>query len=80
MAVNRCLISSRLNRWLRGYFSNWLQVEPDQKPAAKPGKISELFAKMEAAPTNAYNQDNATGFVRLNGLRLKVAAKVQKRE
>jgi len=27
-------------------------------------------------PTKACNQDDATGFIRLNGLRLKVAAKV----
>ena len=33
-------------------------------------------ATMEADPTKAYNQDDATGFTRLNGLRLKVAAKV----
>ena len=26
--------------------------------------------------TKAYNQDDATGFIRLNGLRLKVATKV----
>ena len=26
---------------------------------------------MEADPSNAYNQDDATGFIRLNGLRLK---------
>ena len=31
---------------------------------------------MEADPTKAYNQDDATGFIRLNCLRLKVAAKV----
>jgi len=31
---------------------------------------------MAADPTKAYNQDDATGFIRLNGLRLKVAAKV----
>jgi hypothetical protein len=31
---------------------------------------------MEADPTKAYNQDDATGFIRLNALRLKVAAKV----
>ena len=30
----------------------------------------------EADPTKAYNQDDATGFIRLNGLRLKVAAQV----
>ncbi|MEM7146308.1 MAG: argininosuccinate synthase [Verrucomicrobiota bacterium] len=28
-------------------------------------------ATMEADPTNAYDQDDATGFIRLNGLRLK---------
>jgi argininosuccinate synthase len=32
---------------------------------------------MEADPTKAYNQDNATGYIRLNALRLKVAARVQ---
>ena len=37
---------------------------------------SFLFTTMEADPTKAYNQDDATGFIRLNGLRLKVAAKV----
>ena len=36
------------------------------------------IATMEADPTDAYNQDDATGFIRLNGLRLKVAAKVAK--
>ena len=34
------------------------------------------IATMEADPTEAYNQDDATGFIRLNGLRLKVASKV----
>jgi argininosuccinate synthase len=34
------------------------------------------IATMEADPTKAYNQDDATGFIRLNGLRLRVAAKV----
>ena len=34
------------------------------------------IATMEADSTDAYNQDDATGFIRLNGLRLKVAAKV----
>ena len=33
------------------------------------------IATMEADPTGAYNQDDATGFIRLNALRLKVAAK-----
>ena len=38
------------------------------------------IATMEADPTKAYNQDDATGFIRLNGLRLKVAAKVHGRK
>jgi len=33
-------------------------------------------ATMEADPTQAYNQDDATGFIRLNALRLKVGAQV----
>src|SRR3954447_10840338 len=36
------------------------------------------IATMEADPTKAYNQDDATGFIRLNGLRLRVAAKVHR--
>jgi argininosuccinate synthase len=32
------------------------------------------MATMEADPTKAYNQDDATGFIRLNGLRLKTGA------
>jgi len=35
------------------------------------------IATMEADPTKAYNQDDAAGFIRLNALRLKVAAKVK---
>jgi argininosuccinate synthase len=34
------------------------------------------IATMEADPTKAYNQSDATGFIRLNALRLKVATKV----
>ena len=34
------------------------------------------IATMEADPTKAYNQTDATGFIRLNGLRLRVAAEV----
>jgi argininosuccinate synthase len=34
------------------------------------------IATMEADPTKAYNQDDATGFIRLNGLRLRVASQV----
>jgi argininosuccinate synthase len=36
------------------------------------------IATMEADPTKAYNQDDATGFIRLNALRLKVGAQVHK--
>jgi argininosuccinate synthase len=36
------------------------------------------IATMEADPTKAYNQDDATGFIRLNALRLKVSAQVQR--
>jgi argininosuccinate synthase len=38
------------------------------------------MATMEADPTQAYNQDDATGFIRLNALRLKVAAKAQEKK
>ena len=38
------------------------------------------IATMEADPTKAYNQDDATGFIRLNALRLKVGAKVHKQK
>jgi len=34
------------------------------------------IATMEAGPARAYNPDDATGFIRLNALRLKVAARV----
>ena len=34
---------------------------------------SPTVAAMEAAPTKAYNQDEVTGFIRLNALRLKGA-------
>ncbi len=36
------------------------------------------IATMEADPTKAYDQSDATGFIRLNGLRLKVAAQVHR--
>ncbi|MEY4483344.1 MAG: hypothetical protein RL693_796, partial [Verrucomicrobiota bacterium] len=34
------------------------------------------IATMEADPTKAYNQDDATGFIHLNGLRLRVNSSV----
>src|ERR1041384_6900132 len=46
-----------------------------------PGSLyTPHIATMEADPTKAYNQDDATGFIRLNALRLKVAAKGQRRK
>jgi len=36
------------------------------------------IATMEADPTKAYNQNDATGFIALNALRLKVATRVQR--
>jgi argininosuccinate synthase len=38
------------------------------------------IATMEADPSHAYNQDDATGFIHLNALRLKVAAQVKGRK
>jgi argininosuccinate synthase len=37
------------------------------------------IATMEADPSKAYNQDDATGFIRLNALRLKVGAEFQRK-
>src|SRR5215212_4171936 len=47
--------------------------------AGRKSKVSLYnphIATMEADPTKAYNQDDATGFIRLNGLRLRVASQV----
>jgi len=41
--------------------------------------VSFYNCTMEAK-TKAYTQDDATGFIRLNVLRLKVAAKVQRKK
>ena len=41
-------------------------------------QLESHIATMEADPTKAYNQDDATGFIRLNALRLKVAARAHK--
>jgi len=38
------------------------------------------IATMEADPTKAYNQDDATGFIRLNGLRLRTGAMRDKKK
>jgi argininosuccinate synthase len=39
--------------------------------------MSPHIATMEGDPTKACDQSDATGFIRLNALRLKVAAEVQ---
>ena len=47
--------------------------------AGRKSKVSLYnphIATMEADPTKAYNQDDATGFIRLNGLRLRVNSQV----
>lgn len=51
---------------------------PNATPILLVNEVETTFADvtMEADPTKAYNQDDATGFIRLNALRLKVAAKV----
>ncbi len=38
-----------------------------------------MIATMAADPTKAYTQDDGPGFIWLNALRLKVAAKVQRK-
>ena len=35
------------------------------------------IATMEADPTESYNQDDATGFINLNALRLRVRSRAQ---
>jgi argininosuccinate synthase len=49
-------------------------------PKSPVSPYNPAIATMEADPTKAYNQDDATGFIRLNALRLKVAARVQRRK
>jgi argininosuccinate synthase len=59
---------------------------PTTNPKARAGKRRDrhtfltMLTTMEADPTKAYNQDDATGFIRLNALRLKVVAKVQRKK
>ena len=43
---------------------------------SKQSLYNPHIATMEADPTKAYNQDDATGFIRLNGLRLRVNSTV----
>jgi argininosuccinate synthase len=39
-----------------------------------------MIPSFQADPTKAYDQGDATGFIRLNALQLKVAAKVQRKK
>jgi hypothetical protein len=47
---------------------------------AKKGQWGFADAMTAANPTKACNQDDAIGFIRLNALRLKDAAKVHKKK
>jgi argininosuccinate synthase len=52
-------------------------------PAGRRSSVSLYnpdVATMEADPTNAYNQNDATGFIRLQGLRLRTYAAVHRPE
>ena len=66
-----------------------IQNSDEERIATNPSGI--MLATMEAGPTKAYNQNDpssvatpwrvdATGFIRLNALRLKVAAKVRRKK
>ena len=43
-------------------------------PAARVRRASTIRTSPRWKPTTTYNQDDATGFIRLNALRLKVRA------
>ena len=53
--------------------------KPNERKRRDLCTVTDMMLTMEADPTKAYDQGDATGFIRLNALRLKVAAKVQKR-
>lgn len=53
-----------------------LMVAGRQSPVSL---YSADIATMESDPTEAYDQDDATGFIKLNALRLRVRAKVQRK-
>ena len=54
--------------------------KPNERKGRELHARTAMMATMEADPTKAYNQDDATGFIRFNALRLKVAAKVQRKK
>ena len=60
---------------LRLYKGN-VMVSMRQSPVSL---YSPKIATMEGDAAESYNQDDATGFIRLNGLRLKVGAQAQER-
>ena len=55
-----------------------LKARRRKKCEPRPG--ATMIATMEADPTKGYNQDDATGFIRLNALQLKAATKVQRKK
>ena len=69
-------------RFHRGLLSAAPPVLVMTSRVALPERVNGrlLITTMEADPTKAYDQGDATGFIRLNALRLKVAAKVQSKK
>jgi argininosuccinate synthase len=77
-AKNQILISKNVTGTLRvKLYKGNIMCAGRKSPVSL---YNPAIATMEADPTKAYNQDDATGFIRLNGLRLKVAARVQGRK
>ena len=57
----------------------FVSVQAGEHPA--PLSIDNLaISTMGTEPTKAYAQNDATSFIRLNALRLKVAARVQRKK
>jgi argininosuccinate synthase len=77
-AKNQILISKNVTGTLRvKLYKGNIMCAGRKSPVSL---YNPAIATMEADPTKAYNQDDATGFIRLNALRLKVAARVQRRK
>jgi argininosuccinate synthase len=77
-AKNQILISKNVTGTLRvKLYKGNIMCAGRKSPVSL---CNPAIATMEADPTKAYNQDDATGFIRLNALRLKVAARVQRRK
>jgi hypothetical protein len=77
-AKNQILISKNVTGTLRvKLYKGNIMCAGRKSPVSL---YNPAITTMEADPTKAYNQDDATGFIRLNALRLKVAARVQRRK